>query len=340
MIKQSTQSGFTAVELLITLFVAVAFLVAGYQLFNVVVKDGGQARAESRAGNVAYDYMRRYAPNATNPCTTSTPLNNSALNIDGLSNARITVTITCPDVTTASLSKIEVVLTFNSPATTVKYSTFLNSSSAQVADVTDGLIAWWKLNGNTNASIGTVDGIGSNLTPTTGQNGQANGAYTFSGTNSNINLPSTFSLGVTNVSLSMWVNSATATNSGAFMKISGSGYGIGMGSTSFDNSAPGTKLVMLYEGVRWIATTKDVGTGWHHIVMVIGADGVPSAYEDGVLVGSYPGGNATMGSNPTLIGAGNSSNSRNFNGSMDDIRIYNRVLSATEISSLYSGGAK
>ncbi|MFZ3009910.1 MAG: type II secretion system protein, partial [Candidatus Microsaccharimonas sp.] len=103
--KQSLQSGFTAVELLITLFVAVAFLVAGYQLFNVVVKDGGQARAESRAGNVAYDYMRRYASNATNPCTGSTPLNNSPLNIDGLSNARITVTITCPDVTTASLSK-------------------------------------------------------------------------------------------------------------------------------------------------------------------------------------------------------------------------------------------
>jgi hypothetical protein len=28
-----------------------------------------------------------------------------------------------------------------------------------------------------------------------------------------------------------------------------------------------------------------------------------------------------------------------FNGSLDDVRIYNRALSAAEISSLYNGGA-
>ena len=70
--SRSQQSGFTAVELLITLFVAAAFIVAGYQLFNIVMKDGGETRAESRAGNVAYDYLRRYTDAATNPCTPST----------------------------------------------------------------------------------------------------------------------------------------------------------------------------------------------------------------------------------------------------------------------------
>lgn len=126
MIKSNQESGFTAIELLITLFVAAAFLVAGYQLFNVVIKDGGQARAESRAANVAYDYMRRYGPSATNPCTPQTILNSSAITIDGLSNAKITVAIVCPDYSTTSLSQVNVSISYNTPEQTVNYSTLVN----------------------------------------------------------------------------------------------------------------------------------------------------------------------------------------------------------------------
>jgi hypothetical protein len=39
----------------------------------------------------------------------------------------------------------------------------------------------------------------------------------------------------------------------------------------------------------------------------------------------------------TTIGGNNSSGNR-WNGAIDDARIYNRVLSASEISALYSGG--
>lgn len=125
--KSSSQSGFTAIELLITLFVAAAFLIAGYQLFNVVIKDGGQARAESRAGNVAYDYLRRYAPQAVNPCVASTPLTNSPVAVDGLSNVSISVVISCPPgLTVPGLSKVEVTITYNDPPQTLKFSTFTN----------------------------------------------------------------------------------------------------------------------------------------------------------------------------------------------------------------------
>jgi prepilin-type N-terminal cleavage/methylation domain-containing protein len=151
------QSGFTAIELLITLFVAAAFLVAGYQLFSLVIKDGGQARAESRAGNVAYDYMRRYAPSATNPCTEQTPLTASTVSIEGLSNAQITVTITCPEFSVTSLSRVNVSISYNTPQQTVNYSTFTNGSSTQTADVTDGLVGWWKFNGDTTTSVGALN---------------------------------------------------------------------------------------------------------------------------------------------------------------------------------------
>jgi prepilin-type N-terminal cleavage/methylation domain-containing protein len=130
MIAQHKQSGFTAVELLITLFVAAAFLIAAYQLFNVVIKDGGQARAESRAANVAYDYLRRYSPQAVNPCVASTPLTNSPITIDGLSNTSISVAISCPSgLTVTGLSKIEVTITYNNPQQTLKFSTFANGIS-------------------------------------------------------------------------------------------------------------------------------------------------------------------------------------------------------------------
>ena len=68
MSKIAAQNGFTVVELLITLFIAAAFLVSGYQLFNLIIKDGGQTRAESRASNVAYDYLRKYSSSAVFPC--------------------------------------------------------------------------------------------------------------------------------------------------------------------------------------------------------------------------------------------------------------------------------
>lgn len=120
------EQGFTAVELLVTLFVAAAFLIAGYQLFSVVLRDGGQTRAESKAANVAYDYLRRYTPTVTNPCGSTTPLSNSPITVEGLVNARVTVQISCASTNSASLSKVEATVFFNSPEQVVRYATYVN----------------------------------------------------------------------------------------------------------------------------------------------------------------------------------------------------------------------
>jgi len=125
MIRQNTQSGFTAIELLITLFIASAFLVSGYQLYNAIIKDSGQTRAEARASNVAYDYLRRYSVSAANPCIASTPLSNSLITIAGLGNPRVTVAITCPYAATTTVSKVEVTITHGTPTQTVKYATYV-----------------------------------------------------------------------------------------------------------------------------------------------------------------------------------------------------------------------
>jgi Tfp pilus assembly protein PilE len=339
--RQRQDSGFTAVELLITLFVAAAFLIAAYQLFNLVVKDGGSTRAESRAANVAYDYLRQYAASSTTiPCTASSPLNDAPLTIDGLTSVTIDVDVTCLPDAIASLSKVTATIMYNNPQQTLKYATYVSSSgNSNAGDVTNGLVAWWKLNGDTNNSVGSPNGVNSNATSTSGQGNVTDTAYSFNGTSSSINTASTFGIGTTSASISMWIYNPTASNHGLFIHVGTSGFGIGMGNGTTD--VTGTKLIMIFNGIRWIPTSTNVGTGWHHIVMVIDAGGVPTAYLDGVSAGTYPGSNSSTPSGAiTTIGTVSGSSANYFTGSIDDVRLYNRPLSQTDILSLYSAGAK
>lgn len=145
MIRQHAYAshGFTAVELLITLFVAAAFLVAGYQLFNVVITDGGNTRIEASASNIAYDYLRRYSNSATSPCTTSNPITEEGIWIDGAVNAEVSVSITCPQSATTTLSKVEVIVQYGegSDVRTVKYATFVDKSKGTSAFILDKHLA-------------------------------------------------------------------------------------------------------------------------------------------------------------------------------------------------------
>lgn len=346
MIRTRTESGFTAVELLITLFVAAAFLIASYQLFNLIIKDGGATRSEARAANVAYDYLRQYSTSATTiPCTASSPLNASPLTIDGLTNVTVDVSVTCLPNESPNLSRVSANVHFNVPQKTVSYSTFTSSAGASTnGDITDGLVAWFKLNGNTNTSVGSPNGNNTDAISTT-HNAVQDSAFQFNGTTANINAPSTYSLGSTNVTISCWIwnSTSTASNSGSFVNIGngGNGYGIGIGSSKYDNATPGTKLLVLFEGVRWIPTTTDLGTGWHHVVLTLNGSGTPSVYLDGSLAGGTMTGNqATPPTGSTVIGGSANGTARYYKGSIDDVRLYNRALPLSEIIALYGAGAQ
>jgi Tfp pilus assembly protein PilV len=129
MIKPSTQAGFSAVELLISLFIAVAFVGAGYQLYALIIKNGGEARLRSRADNIAYETLRTYSPQATSPCSTVTPVPTPTLpavtSPNGLPDAAITVTFTCPYGTSDKTSKLSVRITYGTPQKEVNHATFI-----------------------------------------------------------------------------------------------------------------------------------------------------------------------------------------------------------------------
>ena len=122
----SNQSGFSAVELLITLFIAVAFLATGHQLYTSIISDSGATRQQAKASNVAYDYLRRYTGSITSPCSASTPLNNTTVSPvpDGLSNVKVTVTISCPQPSLSSLSRVEVRVTYGADSQEVVHAMY------------------------------------------------------------------------------------------------------------------------------------------------------------------------------------------------------------------------
>ena len=129
------QIGFTAVELLITLFIAAAFLLSGLQLYAVIIKGSGEIHAQVSASNVVYDYLQRYKPSTANPCTVQAPLTNQTITVYGLSNVTVSVAISCP-YGSSSVSKVLVTLRYNNPQQTVSNATY----AAPQSIITNGLV--------------------------------------------------------------------------------------------------------------------------------------------------------------------------------------------------------
>ena len=111
----SYESGFSAIELLITIFVGVAFLASGYELYSAVIRNGADTRNQTAASNVAYDYMRRNIPGVSNPCAASTPVTTTPVTDTNPStipaafiklNPTVTVTISCPYGTASGTSLV------------------------------------------------------------------------------------------------------------------------------------------------------------------------------------------------------------------------------------------
>lgn len=118
------QDGFTIIELLVTLFVAAIFLIAGYQIYTTVIRTDGQTKAQVTAEGLATDYGAQYVASAPYPCVASQPLTDSPVTATGLSNVTVSVTISCPKSAPNNVASINVIVKYNSPQNQVSYSTW------------------------------------------------------------------------------------------------------------------------------------------------------------------------------------------------------------------------
>ncbi len=214
---------------------------------------------------------------------------------------------------------------------------------------TNGLVAYYQFNGNAN----DLSGNGNNGTVTSAtlvadRNGNSNSAYSFNGTTSYIDILNSSSLnnfGSNAMTVVFWGKILSAPTSGYNGIIISKQSGSGLTQQGFDvavNSTNNTYLRAGSSGGQYAGG----GTGnatinvYHHYVLIYD-NGTSTCYLDGALISSTPGSAATIGANTMnlLIGKANWSNvnAPNFNGILDELEIYNRGLTPTEVTQIYSG---
>ncbi|MBD9357825.1 cadherin-like domain-containing protein [Methylomonas albis] len=137
-----------------------------------------------------------------------------------------------------------------------------------------------------------------------------------------------------NLTLAAWVNLTTADTNGAMVISLGDSVGIALDDGGRLNG-------FYYNGINWpqtFYTTTLAGAGWHHVAFSFDdAGNMATLYLDGVAVGSTATTDSisyTLGVDSFIGKHGDGATTWDFNGKIDDARIYNRVLTASEIATL------
>ncbi|UTX51516.1 prepilin-type N-terminal cleavage/methylation domain-containing protein [Candidatus Saccharibacteria bacterium TM7i] len=125
--NNSTHPGFTAIELLITLFIAAMALATGYQLYIAIITESGNTRMEAEVGSMAYSRVRSYTTSAVAPCTPATLFYQPSINLgNGIGDGMITVTRDCPNMSLPNLNRITASIRYGSPQKTVTHATYVS----------------------------------------------------------------------------------------------------------------------------------------------------------------------------------------------------------------------
>lgn len=207
------------------------------------------------------------------------------------------------------------------------------------ADTTTGLVAWWKLDEGTGAT--TIDSSGQANTGTlvnapSWVNGRQGMALNFAqASNQAVTINDNPALRLNNNgTISAWIN-ATSYGGNNFGRIidkttdttGSNGYTLTINSaiSGFQPNAGGC-------GVS-VNNTVTLGQ-WIHVVWTINS-GTFTVYVNGVSKASGSCANPVNVAHAISIGARSGATDRNFDGIIDDVRIYNRVLTAADIRALY-----
>src|SRR3989338_5881975 len=227
-----------------------------------------------------------------------------------------------------------------------------------------GLVGWWTMDGKdtvwTSATAattldksgqgntGTLTNMAQATSPTIGKIGQG---LQFDGVNDYVDISggAATSLNLNNdYTVALWV----------YLDASPSNHGLLRITKSSSNSAVHDKYGLNLQSLANLRfRTSDGKTPdddpftvnltlgkWAHIVCSLNSSDVKECYKDGVSVGTATNDVDTSLLSPTIgyIGTlkGGAVLSNLLNGRLDDVRIYNRALSASEVSELYSLGGQ
>jgi len=217
---------------------------------------------------------------------------------------------------------------------------------------TSGLVAWWSMDTNTISSEAISDLSGSGKTATlvgnhTHPDGKIGQAIDFTDANTYASFSDTgFPTGTANRSLTAWIKTSTAANQefftyGATVDTGKTWYAYvyNLGSGCNGNPDTGGQYALLVgtggANSNVCDQTSLIDGSWHFIA-VSATGATQSLYVDGVFkVSGVP---SPVDGNNTILSSGKIGNNAgtSFVGSIDDMRFYNRALSANEITTLYN----
>ncbi len=206
----------------------------------------------------------------------------------------------------------------------------------------EGLVGWWPLDGSANDMSGNGNQgtwFGSLIGGSHYTQGKVGSAGNFNGSDSYIDLNYNPAIGMGSFSISLWFNSQDNTGVLGNLQFLLNKYHASGSRFDIYLTADGTGLCYYVQGDNGYfgGCPAVVARGaWNYAVLVRDAlSGKVSLYLNGSLVSSQ---SDTSGNIPVTGGFvyGNQDNQRWAKGFGDDLRIYNRALSAAEIAAIYN----
>jgi hypothetical protein len=144
-------------------------------------------------------------------------------------------------------------------------------------------------------------------------------------------------------SMSMWFRTTDATKVQQFFgTFSGPNYA-GANGHFFELGANGTLAVLFNSATAWTSVITAAGAiqsnTWYHATITFNTSNLGAMYLNGSLVGTVQNtGPIGVASNFTyLVLGGGMDGGRGFNGYLDDVRLFNKVLTSAQINQVYAG---
>lgn len=259
-------------------------------------------------------------------------------------------------------------LRYNGDSRVLQYcdGTSWQATGVETEDVTDNLISRWRLNETSGTTAtdsvsghnGTLSGTMDAASDT--EAGVDSTALSFNGSNDYILLPTTADFNIPtggDFTLSAWVKTTDSYGPIIALRNTTSGLatlGMYVGYNGVTNNAGHVVPLMWYDNTPYSAlkrfnSTEPINDGnWHHVVMVIDqSNNLFQTYIDGTAYSvAQPNDGEMTFATSLAIGAelqwiadnhGSSNTDKRFlEGTIDDVRFYQRALTASEISTLYS----
>ncbi len=215
---------------------------------------------------------------------------------------------------------------------------FVTSNNSTLSN---GLVTYLPLNEDSKDYSSSGNNLAGSVVKTYGRTGVANSAYSFNGTNNYLTLSSPKNLPTNNgvYSIAVWFKANVWNRE---MAIFGYGPSSTSAASNYMKTMPSAGLLHYHWNLDFNFTRNIYTNSWMHVVITY--DGATERYYvNGQFINSWPHASSPLFINPSILslGARVVSLSTNdireyFNGSIDELRVYNRVLTQNEAFTLFN----